>query len=248
MALNCPNCGVAIPTENINIQKTLALCNDCGHVFNFGDSVPIRKAKQRKVRQPDRVVAHEDRQRLELTYRRVFDLNEKIGLIVLSLLTVVLTFFAIMAARDATAPPPVPILFAGLAAMFGYIAAMSLFNTTSIVADEEKVTVDRGPLRFPINENVRVNLEEVVEVYCEETETSKSRAAMDRYYRVCARFDDDRRVALVKSLPEDYAFYITQALAECLPLPDESRLVTPGDEFYDDIADDDALTTTQRSS
>jgi hypothetical protein len=249
MALNCPNCGAEIPTANINIQNTLALCDRCGHVFDFVDSIPARKAKQRKVRQPERLVVREGEHRLELAYQRVFDLNEKVGLAVLSLLTIVLTFFSVMAARDPTAPPPVPILFAGLALTFAYIAAMSLVNTTRIVVDEEAVTVDRGPLRFPINENRRVDLDEVTDVFCEETETSKSRAAMDRYYRVCVRFDDDRRVALLKSLPEEYAFYIAQSLGECLPPAEEAPLVAPGDEFYDDSAlDQDDLSAGAQSA
>jgi hypothetical protein len=249
MALNCPNCGAEIPTANINIQKTLALCDRCGHVFDFGDSIPARKAKQRKVRQPERLAVREEEHRLELAYQRVFDFNEKFGLGVLSLLTIVLAFFSVMAARDPTAPPAVPVLFAALALTFAYIAAMSLFNTTRIVVDEEAVMVDRGPLRFPINDNKTVDLDEVTDVFCEETETSKSRATLDRYYRVCVRFADGNRVALLKSLPEDYAFYIAQSLVECLPPSDEAPLVAPGDEFYGDDAQEEEVSAeaTKRS-
>lgn len=38
--LSCPNCEHFVKAEDINIDKTLAKCSNCDHVFNFGHNYP----------------------------------------------------------------------------------------------------------------------------------------------------------------------------------------------------------------
>jgi hypothetical protein len=240
MELKCTNCGEHISAENINIQKTLAVCDKCDHVFNFGDSVTARKAKQQKARKPENLHAQEDDDRLELSYQQlVSDPNEKIGLAIVSVLAIILTLISIAALSDNTAPLLVRMIFSVIASVFWYIAAVTITMKTRINIDREKIAIKSGPLPFPINDNKTIDYDDVSEVFCEETEDSKKRAAFDRYHRVCMRFNDGNRVALIKSLPQDFAFYIAQSIESYLPQEEVSDLVMPGNEFHDDSTQDE---------
>jgi hypothetical protein len=240
MELKCTNCGEHISAENINIQRTLAVCDKCDHVFNFGDSVLTRKAKLRKARKPENLNAQDDGDSLELSYQQlVSDPNEKMGLAIVSVLAIILTLISIAAFSDSDAPLLVRIIFSVLPIVFWYIAAVALTTKTRINVDREKIAIKSGPLPFPINDNKTIDYDDVTEVFCEETEESKKRAAFDRHYRVCMRFNDGNRVALLKSVPQDFAFYIAQSIESYLPAEEVSDIVMPGDEFHDDSTQDD---------
>ena len=81
MALQCPHCGAEIPSENINIQETIALCSDCKHIFNFKDHLPRRKAKRRQLPLPNRVQVEETDEQLSISYRMVYSGGPMFGFI-----------------------------------------------------------------------------------------------------------------------------------------------------------------------
>ena len=85
MALQCPICGSTIPAENINMQKTLALCSPCNHIFDFSENALTRKKKRRDVRPPERLHIVEDDDQLELSHRFVLGPGPKFGFLMFSI-------------------------------------------------------------------------------------------------------------------------------------------------------------------
>ena len=242
MALQCPRCGAAIPAQNINIQETLAVCSHCDHVFHFHNTIPTRKSEQRKVQQPGRLRVHEEENSLELSYRAPLDKGLLAGL---TFQAIFLLIFAVVApilghSLNWHGFPGLPaalglsVVWLGMSVAIWYSIVYLLTKTTRIRIDAETLAVNTGPLPSPLKGNQSLSRAEVTEIFCEETEWSKKRAALDRYYQVYAHLADGNRVALIESLPQDFAFYITQELSAALPPEENVEVVPPGDEFYAD--------------
>jgi hypothetical protein len=253
MMVNCPYCGAAIPTENINMQRLAALCQDCGHVFEFGHDIPARKAKKREIEQPPRLRTRQDENRLEMAYRWVFGPSDKVGFGISVFLSFVLTAVFLAAMSDSTAPLLVLLLFGPLMAAFWYMVVVFLSTVTRIAVDDDQLAVKSGPLPFPFYGDKTLNRDEVARIYCEETSESKQAGGVDRYHHVWVELDGGKRLAIQKSLPEDYALYIAQQLEQFMLVEDdETPLVIPGDEFHGDaelniahLAESDEKSDTQ---
>jgi hypothetical protein len=213
MALNCPNCGAEIPAENINIQKMAALCSTCNHVFAFSaDSGTGPKYKRRKLKKPRRLTLEGEGDRLEMSYTRVFDQNAYGALAGLGFAALLFTFAFFAVAFSPDAPSPVLILPGAIMAVVWYLLLVLLTTVTGITADRQSVAIKTGPLPFPNAEDKSLDVDEISRVYCEETAGSQKNQSGNRYYRVSAELIDGTQVTLLKSLPQEYAFYIAQTL------------------------------------
>lgn len=214
MALQCPECGADILAENINMQRMVVLCQDCNHVFEFGDHIPGRKNKPRLHEQPPRVqLRQDDDNRLEMAYRWVYGRNVQVGLLATTVGSFLLTLSFIAALNDPASTPLALVAFALIVSAFWYMAAVFALTTTRVIADNESLTTKSGPLPFPpLHDNKTLDWEEIRNIYCEETSNSKQAGKVERYFHVWVQLDGGQRLAIQKDLPEDHALYITQQL------------------------------------
>ena len=154
MMLKCPYCGATVATEQINMQRLAALCQDCGQVFDFSENIPSRKAKPRKIHRPDRLrLLQDDDNRLEMAYRWVFSPGDKVGLAVSTFISLVLSAVFIAALSDPTAPTGIPVLFGVVMTAFWYMMAVFLSTTTRVLVAEDTLVIKSGPLPFPFHDN-----------------------------------------------------------------------------------------------
>lgn len=236
MALYCPDCGAEIPAENVNIQKTLALCDQCNHVFDFGtDSGTDQKSKRHKRKRPAKLRQRIEGDRLELGYRRVFDpetFGTAIGCSVVALIFAII--YVIAALNDPTAPKAILAIPGVLIATLVYPLICLLINVTRIVTDPKTLAIQIGPLPFPNTEPKRLDLDEIVRVFCEETGYSQKNQSDTHYYQVNAELIDGSRVPLLRSLPQEYAFYITRTLEVYLEDPENFAVPLSDDQLFDD--------------
>jgi hypothetical protein len=220
MALHCPNCGAEIPAENINIQKMAALCSACNHVFAFSaDSGTGPKHKRRKLKKPKRLSLEGEGDRLEISYLRVLDQNAYGALAGIGFAALIFTmgFLAVLLSPDV--PKGTLIVPAVFMIPLWYIIAVILTTVTRITADRESVAIKTGPLPFPNTDAKSLDSDDIIRVFCEETADSQKNQSGTRYYRISAELVDGSQVTLLGSLPQEYAFYITQALEAHLNTP-----------------------------
>lgn len=237
MALNCPNCGAAIPAENINIQKMAALCSECSHVFAFSASASgEQKHKRRKLKKPKRLTLAGEEDRLDMSYKRVFDQNGYGALAGMGFAALVFTmgFLAILLSPDA--PKGVLVVPTIFMIPFWYIIAVMLTTVTRITADRDAVAIQTGPLPFPSTDAKSLDSDDITRVFCEETAESQNNQSSTRYYRVTAELIDGSHFTLLGSLPQEYAFYIAQTLEAHLQAPDDSVVALSDDADQGDEA------------
>lgn len=212
--LHCPTCSTAIPPDKINIQKTIAVCPNCGAVFNFGEDVAsARKVKRRKAKQPEHLTHTEDERSLKLDMPMVTSNANKLGM---SFLAVLLLGFWAMIANDLRTDPSDLAGLIVMSAVFlplGLAFLSSLFIRQRIAANDEALTyqVRTG---FPLYQR-KLARGDYVDVYIEETTTTRESTMAARYNLYAERYDGKREM-FIQNLPEETALYIEQALSAFL--------------------------------
>jgi hypothetical protein len=239
MELKCPNCGALIPAENINIQELLAVCSQCNHIFEFNRSVVARKRKPTDLNPPKRLRIYEEDDRLELSYRAVLGPGPKFGLIMSALGSIFFSIMLVGAAPDG-APPPVLLFISLLAVTMWYLVAVLLTTTTQIIADEDRLEIQSGPLPFPISDDKNLRMRDVKRIFFEQGVEAWPPGVPSHH--VYAELQDGSRVTLVTSLPYVYAYYIARALEGFLhPVVDNDTAVGEESEMAESSDELNAL-------
>lgn len=218
MRLNCPNCGEAMPAENINIQEMVAVCPACDTVFPF--EAPEQKTKRRKVKQPDGLTLH-DGAVLEMEFRTNWRLDRSEEFVGTAAFSGSFSFVALImlaAALQGEMPLVFPLLFGMVAAVADYSLATLLWNKTHITMDDQQITIRRKPLPSLLSQVKHVSLAGVVAIRTEETETSRKEAYDTPRFRVWAETADGIRRTIANDLVEEYAFFVAQRLQERLEM------------------------------
>lgn len=218
--LHCPTCSSVIPPDKINIQETIAVCANCGSVFNFADKVVntnTNKVKRRKIRKPDIITQMdmEDRVTLEMPY--IHTLPYKALSVVMGLGLVVLYAFIMREVIVDNDGIGVLVLFSlmllpMIAGFFG-----SLFTRQIIEANPEHIK-HILKLGIPIYER-KMAVDSMIDVSLEETEATRASTAEARYNLFADRYDH-RQDMFIQNMPEETALYTHQVLSGYLK-PDE---------------------------
>jgi len=236
MQLTCPNCQTEIPAENINIQKTLALCPECGSVFNFGDNQSqstTPKIKRRKAKKPDHVTLHEEGDTLHLSYPLI---NDRASKIAIGFLSVVLIGFIVLLASQLIPDGKIaPLLLLSLMfGGFGTLLAGMVFMRSHVQFTDEQFTTYWSP--FTMNKS-ELYSEEIIEFKYEETTATMESAFSSARFNVYALLVGDRKRLVTGSIAdENLATYIAQELNQRL---NEGRMNnTAIGNLRDDVADE----------
>jgi hypothetical protein len=235
MALNCPNCGASIPALDINIHEMAAVCAACGHVFYFKGELPTRKAKPRKVKHPQQVRIKENDEQLDLSFGSVNWKQPNPLLIMLSIFAVVFSLVYVAGINDPTVETEGLFFLTLLVSSLWYVVATMLALRTRIsMGTDALIRSIRSPFLLSLSlDEKTLQWDDISQVFCEETEQSKQAESLDRYYHVYLLFADGRRSVFLRSIPQDYAFYVAQLIEERLQ-PGEDAVILTGNEFEDD--------------
>lgn len=214
--LVCPNCGATVRAENINVQELVAVCGTCDHVFKFDSPTEqAKKAKRRKVKQPEKLTLREDPYRLHMNFHTNFRLDQNQAFLGGTIGGVIsgLTVLFMLASGDELYL--LPLMFTLMAVLWGYQAALVAYNKTHIDMDDEKIRVSRKPL-FAFRPPIDVSLSGAEKIDTVETEISVERGYDTPRYRVYIQRVDGTQRMVVNDLTEDYAYYVSRVLNERL--------------------------------
>jgi len=214
--LYCPNCGEPVGASHINIERLVAVCPVCDAVFYFGGPAPAKTAR-RKVRQPADVTLREQGDHLALTFPQRISADERKGL----LLSIFMALFLgmLVTVLWVTGGPLFFTVLLGLGVLLNLLHVLAIsFNTRRVTVENGAVEVRQGPLPMLVPGQSglfgreTLALQDVVRVYCEQTEESRRSGLPARYYHVCLGLADGERVFLLKALPEAHAFFLAQVI------------------------------------
>jgi len=224
--LTCPQCGSPISAEQINIQKTLAVCPACATVFDFSatvsDPAPIpaatHKRKRRKVKQPEHITIQPNATGLDLVYKWGIKSESQSTLFWMGLWAVIAIAISIVfpllsgeAIFSGDSPFWLGTLFVG---GFPFYYFLCLFtNSTRFLLDEDQLQVRTTPLWFWGAGHATVDTPDVEAVYWELAEDADED---DENYTVYARLRDGERKKLLEGILKLDAEFIAQEMNSAL--------------------------------
>lgn len=231
MRLNCPECGAEIQAEKINVQEMVAVCGACNYVFRF--DVDEAHRKRRKLKKPKRLHITETPDQLTMHYQMVSNEDEwplTIGNAPFALLLPLAIMFTIMARM----PYVVPLFFTLWAIASWYVQAAIWFNKTTIGINDERLSVESGPIPWVTTSRGNIERQDIEEIICVETKKSQENAAVNRYFHVQVKLIDGHNINILKAMPQDYALYIAQELNAELKSNQQTSDVSRLEDFFEE--------------
>jgi hypothetical protein len=226
MHLTCPDCGAAVPAEDVNIERGIGKCRACNAVIDVetalrGSDGGAGAVRRPPVPQPGSITVEDlGGTGLRLT-RRWFTW----GVLLLTVFCVIwdgfLVFWYTMALQPGAPWFAVvfPLIHVTVGVLLTYSTLAMYVNRTVLEINDGRLTVRHGPLPWPGNRDLDVS--EVEQLYCEE-KTSRSRQGNVSYtYKVCGLLKGGRRETLLDSLPQrDHALFVEQFIEKYLGIED----------------------------
>lgn len=250
--LHCPECTTVVPPANINIQQTIAVCPNCGAVFNFADKVnSTQKIKRRKAKQPDYITKTETDSSVSLQMPLLTTSGYKWGSGI-GAVAMFLFWLFVMGATLSDGDTAAAIVFSTLFLPFAVMLLTSFFVRQNITADTEKLEHSYHLGNVPIYKRA-ITAADVSDVTVEEMTGTRESVAQARY-NVFADKYDGRQEMLINNFPEESAFYAQQVLSNYFTSEDDTldtnrladNVIDEQDE--DLLQDDESLNSTTMQS
>jgi hypothetical protein len=201
MNLQCVNCGEPIPAKNINIQKTLALCDHCGTVFDFSKNISAEssteKPKNRKIKQPVDMRVDEHDGQLHLRFKWSHKIVPPTVSILMGIWLLV-SFLPLLAALNGNGKALGFGILLGVFPLYYFISL--LVNSTRMDLNNVTLTAVSKPLPWFDGKNVNVDLINTV--------SYKQSKTFESYYDLTAQLHDGREINLIELIPYEHAVFI----------------------------------------
>lgn len=222
--MNCPNCGTHVPSEDINIVRLVAKCQNCDEIFSFGDSDQSMTApgtgSVRDVPKPPNLHVETIGQRLTISYRwfhwmYFFLLFFCIGW------DSFLIFWYLMALHMPGPAALIMVLFPTIHLAVGvaltYVTISGFLNSTRISADRSFLEIQHGPL--PWWGSRKIPTDQLNQLFCRGQHRSRKSNAMA--YSIHAILNNGDRVDLLSHVQDrDLVLYLEKAIEDHLGIED----------------------------
>jgi hypothetical protein len=241
MTVTCPSCRRALPASAINLERLLGKCDACNRLFDCSDQLPEPRHPGRAKLRREAVPLPEG-MHIELTgareglpignsRREPPAVNGTLTITrqwftslpaVLRKVCFLIAWFASLGywyhkALSVGAPLDYlifPLLHVGVGLILFYRVLTTIFNSSTITANAEALTIRHGPL--PARRNRRIPVAAIEQLYCKEVETKHA-----YLYEVVVRLVEGDEITLADRLPEsDQALFIEEQIEAHLRIVD----------------------------
>lgn len=224
--LDCTNCGTPIKFENVNMDKTMAKCHNCEHVFPFEDEVKDkRKARRRaEIFQPEGIEMFRLRSELNIDYKWRKTVGSNYFMLFFTLMWNAMILPAAFAA--VTSGEFMALIFmsvhiaVGVYLLLGQIS--KLINSTSINVDENYLTIENKPISNPLYPSQKIPVDNIDQLYVRKRKTGSTNGVANYGYAVILIEKRTRReIPLITGMKNsDKALFIEQEIEYFLDIDD----------------------------
>lgn len=233
MQLSCSQCGATVQAADVNLDRLLAKCAQCNHIFAFappGGAPGAGALARRMVPMPPQLTIVADgatgadepyrgpsagRPRLVIE-RRWYTPALFFFVFFCLFWDGFLVFWYAMALKAWILPALVfPVLHLAVGVVLTYRTICGFVNRTRIAIEHETLTVRHGPLPWPGARSIATS--DLAQLYCEEHHAKKGQ----RSFSLAAMLRSGAKVTLLEGLPEpDQALYLEQLIESRLAIED----------------------------
>lgn len=222
--LNCPNCHHLIHSDDINIDKTLAKCRKCHHVFDFSEHLGPPARHRAPVLLPPGFEAFHTLSALniEIKWRHT---TKGMGFFIFFTLlwNGILSIFILTALISGAYEI---LIFTGLHLLVGvgllYYVIAVFINKTYVWVSRREINIEHRPLRLPFYPNRTISASDLEQLFIRKYVSSRTNGRPNYAFSVEARLKNGQDVSLVKRLGNaDQAAYLEQQIEKFLNIDDK---------------------------
>ena len=226
LSLNCKKCGENIPSENVNINKTLAKCDHCGSMFTFEDDVFFENRRGR----PEfimpvgiEVLKLLTSMEIEMSWFKSMKRSNLAFEVMFSVLWNVIVFGMVVAMIAGGAGINLAFLAVHLIVglTLGYRLMSKFINKTTVIIDHQNIKLEHGPIKVPGKKNITIPNSQVRQLYVSEYLTNiESNGDRLKAFAVYLILVNGKKIQLVKDSNKESALYIEQEIERYLKIED----------------------------
>lgn len=224
--VRCESCSQVVNVEDVNLDRMLARCRHCNHLFDCSHQVGKGKeasaaSPKPEVGQPQGVSRQQQGAKVVLSWGWFHP-----AVLFLTFFCIAWDSFLFFWYRVALSMPkapwimlvfPIGHVFVGVTLTYGVLC--SFFNRTRVQFDRSQVEISHGPLPSPGHNQLCLDSADLDQVFVVEQRRSKG----SRSYEVCALLKNGSRVKLLGSLQQlERALYLEQQLESYLGIRDRA--------------------------
>lgn len=225
--LECPNCSEEIFSDDINIDKGIAKCHNCHHVFPFEEKLKklSRGGRRAEVFQPEGIEMFRLRSELNIDYKWRKTQNSNYFMLFFTLVwnaMILPSAFAAVMSGEIGALLAMSIhIGVGVWLLLGQMS--KFINSTYITVDEHYLTIDHRPINNPWFKGQKIPVGEIEQVFVKRTRSGTTNGVPNFGYSVIAIEKKRRReIPLIVGMRNsDKALFIEQEIEYFLGIEDK---------------------------
>lgn len=228
--LTCPNCSHFISAIDINIDKGMAKCHQCNHVFTFSDDLKTR-IRQVDFPEPGTLIPNglevlRLREELEIDVNWYRSANRS-GLRFLMFFTAVWNLILLPFVLIGIFGGELQILlFTSLHLAVGlgliYYLARIFLNTSKISVNSRLIRLETGPLRVPWYQPREISRGDLRQLYVTKYVTSRTNGRPNYAYALYAVLHNGQKIKLLGQMNLETQLYLEQEIEKFLGIRDAS--------------------------
>lgn len=225
--LKCPNCGTIIKSDDINLDRLVAKCDQCHAIFDFDQQalVPIKKERP-SIPLPEGLSLIELPNEMQIaiswrkTRHRAFFLTFTI---IWNVITIPFVIIAVVS-NDWTLALMISAHF--IVGMGFLVYTLAIFmNSTKIDVGKTGITIVSKPINLPFHKNYYFRSTDLEQLYVEQYVQSTTNNQPNYAYRVNAKVEGRAKdIPILKGLKEeDQALFIEHEIEKYLHIEDKKQ-------------------------
>ncbi len=219
--IECNNCNEIIPSENININRSLGQCPNCNNVFAVDDDFFKHKRDGRQ-----EIVMPEGTDVLHLP--NMLDIQISWFKSAPKGLIGFLSFFNIMwngILAFIVSSGPEALMFSIFHIAIGlvmlYWLASLFLNKTEVIVTTQYIDIKHGPLRNPFKPSIHLNSNEIKQLYVQKYKSGEINDRPTYAYALHAILNKGNSTQLLKGMDKDTQLYLEQEIEKHLNIKDQ---------------------------
>jgi hypothetical protein len=213
--LTCPKCHHLISGNDINIEKTIAKCSNCHHIFGFSHNSKIGGLVPELIA-PEGIEVLKLRSELDLSldWKKTTSKGGKTFMLAFTFLwnLILLPFvLTILLSGNWSILLFISLHLAVGLGLLWYIAAVYL-NKTSINLSRNHLRIRTVPIRFPFSKSGDYELSDIKQFYVSKYTASTSNGVPNYAYALYAIMNNGDKVSMLRGMNRETQHYIEQEL------------------------------------
>lgn len=223
--LDCADCGTPIPARDININDTLAKCNNCNSIFNFQDEIKQWDRTRPEIFMPDGLEVLKLQSELDMQIQwRTTKAKKGFGFLTFftfawNLILLPVAFTAIMSGAIGTLLGMSLHLIVGIG-LIAYLASVFV-NTTDIVVDKHFLEIKHRPIKLPTFKSHKIPSKDIKQLYVTKYVSSRTNGEPNYAHGLYAILKNGKRIPILKGMNRETQLYVEQEIENYLEIKDQ---------------------------